>query len=135
MACSQQLGRCIMRKMTDLLHVPEERALTEEELSLLEWLLAHGDSDASDYRLQIPKLRVVSRCGCGCPTVDFAIGSTRKDGPAHIVAEAEGKSPEGFRVGVIVHARGGEISELEVFCATGEKIVSLPKPELLVPCA
>jgi hypothetical protein len=119
--------------MTDKFHVPDERTLSHEEIRLLEWLLAHGRSDASQYMTQIPKLRVVSRCGCGCPTIDFAMSTGRKDGPSHIIADAEGESPEGVRIGVIVHVRHGEISELEVFSATGEENRSLPKPESLVP--
>ena len=119
--------------MTDLLHVPDERPLSQEEISLLNWLLAHGRSDASQYRAQISKLRVVSKCGCGCPTIDFAIGTTLKDGPSQIIADAQGNSPEGVRVGVIVHVRQGEVSELEVYSAYGESNFTLPKPESLVP--
>jgi hypothetical protein len=120
--------------MNDQLHIPDERSLSQEEISLLEWLLGHRRSDVSQYRAQVPKLRVVSRCACGCPTIDFAIGTTRRDGPSHIIADAEGSSPEGVRVGVIVHVREGEISELEVYSVTGEKnAFSLPKPESLVP--
>jgi hypothetical protein len=119
--------------MNDQLHVPDERSLSQEEISLLEWLLGHQRSDMSQYKAQIPKLRVVSRCACGCPTIDFAMGTTRKDGASHIIADAEGSSPEGVRVGVIVHVREGEISELEVYSVTGEKnAFSLPQPESLV---
>ena len=115
--------------MNDQLHVPDERSLSQEELNLLEWLLGHKRSDVSQYRAQIPKLRVVSRCGCRRPTIDFAIGTTRKDGPSHIIADAEGSSPEGVRVRVIVHGREGEISEPEVYSVTGKKnVFSLPKP-------
>jgi hypothetical protein len=72
---------------------------------LLEWPLIHGCSDASKYRSQIDSLRVVSKCGCGCPTVDFALQSGRKVGASDIVAEAEGKSPEGISIGVILRVR------------------------------
>jgi len=120
--------------MNDQLRIPDERSLSQEEISLLEWLLGHKRSDVSEYRAQIPKLRVVSRCRCGCPTIDFAIGTTTREGPSHIIADAQGSSPEGVRVGVIVHVREGEISELEVYSVTGEKnVFSLPKPESLVP--
>jgi len=61
------------------------------------------------------------------------MGTARKDGLSHIIADASGVSPEGIQVGLIVHVREGEISELEVFSATGEKNVSLPTPESLVP--
>jgi hypothetical protein len=118
--------------MTDKLHVPDERSLSREEVSLLEWLLGHGRPDASQYLPQIPKLRVVTKCGCGCPTVDFALGGDRKDGPSRIIADGEGTSPEGVRVGVCVHVREGEISELEVYSCYGEANFRLPEIASLI---
>jgi hypothetical protein len=111
--------------------VREERPLCGEEIALLEWLLDHGSGDAPKYRYQIPLLRVVGSCECGCPTIDLAIGGTsHKTGASHIIADGEGTSPEGAFVGVILHVREGEISELEVYSMTGqEKSFSLPKPE------
>jgi len=87
-----------------------ERTLSNSERILLEWLLARPSSDVSrsdvsTYKSQVAKLRVVAKCGCGCPCVNFALGSVRKLGASEIVAEAGGKSPEGVFVGVILHAR------------------------------
>ncbi|MGA9981295.1 MAG: hypothetical protein WBQ08_21930 [Candidatus Sulfotelmatobacter sp.] len=113
--------------------VREERSLSPEETTLVEWLVEHGRPDASQYGWQVPKLRVFSRCGCGCPTIDFAIGETRKTGASHIIADGKGKSPEGAAVGVILHVREGEISELEAYSITGEATVfTLPKPDSIV---
>lgn len=113
-------------------HIPVERNFSNAERTLLEWLLVHGGSDASKYQSQIENLRVVARCGCGCPTVDFALESGRKLGASHIVAEAGGKSPEGISVGVILHAREGELSELEVYSNQGLDVpFNLPRPESL----
>jgi hypothetical protein len=108
--------------------VREERSLSTEELALVEWLVDHGRSDAGDYKSQISKLRVVGKCGCGCPSVDFAIGATKKIGGSHIIADGHGKSSEGTEVGVILHVREGEISELEVYSTTGQ----MPKFDLPV---
>ena len=113
--------------------VREKRPLSSEELALLEWLIDHGRPDASKYRSQIPRLRVVSRCGCGCPSIDVAIGSTsHKTGASHIIADGEATSAEGALVGVILHVREGEISELELYSITGQETrFSLPKPETI----
>jgi hypothetical protein len=81
-------------------HIPVERSLSSSERTLLQWLLMHGSSVASKYTSQIDSLRIVSKCGCGCPTVDFALQSGRKVGGSDIVAEAGGKSPEGISVGI-----------------------------------
>src|SRR5918997_2970762 len=101
--------------MTDNFTVPEYRALTSEERRLLEWLIANGTSDASAYASQLPQVKVVARCTCGCPTLDLALGEKRfrTVGISTVLADAFGHSPEGVPVNVILHAREGEISELE----------------------
>ena len=96
---------------------PERRPLTEEERKLLEWLLTNGSPEAKPYLSQIANVNVVGKCTCGCPTIDLALGdrAQRKTAPSTILADFVGKSPEGVEVGVIVHAREREISELEVY--------------------
>src|SRR5215471_1326913 len=118
-------------------HIPIERRLSQDERILLEWLLARPSSDTRDsevskYKSQVAQLRVVAKCSCGCPTIDFALGSDRKNGASDIVAEAGGKSPEGVSVGVILHTREGELSELEVYSTEGlDTSFALPLPESL----
>jgi hypothetical protein len=96
---------------------PERRPLTEGERKLLEWLLTNGSADAKPYLSQIANVNVVGKCTCGCPTIDLALGDReqRKTAPSTILADFVGKSPEGVEAGVIVHAREGEVSELEVY--------------------
>jgi hypothetical protein len=123
--------------MPEKFHIRVDRALTQSERALLEWLLAHpssdvAGSDVSTYKLQIDHLHVVAKCGCGCPTVDFALQSGQKYGTTDIVAEAGGKSPEGIAVAIILHAREGELSELEVYSTQGSDVpFSLPLPDAL----
>ena len=96
---------------------PERRPLTEQERKLLEWLLANGSVDARPYLSQMSNVNVVGTCTCGCPTIDLALDDSeqRKTAPSVILADFVGTAPEGIQVGVIVHAREGEISELEVY--------------------
>ena len=113
---------------------PEPRSLSTEERILLEWLLANGSSESKEYSSQIGSLRVVSRCTCGCPSIDLALGDRqhRKTGPSTLVADFVGKTPEGVDVGVIVHVREGEISELEVYPISDAKSpFSLPTSDSL----
>src|ERR1700677_136029 len=120
-------------------HIRVERSLSQEERIFVEWLLARSISDVSPsditkYKSQIDSLHVVAKCGCGCPTVDFTLHSGQKRGASDIVAQAGGKSPEGVSVGVILHAREGEISELEVYSTQGSDVsFSLPIPDSLEP--
>lgn len=102
---------------------PERRRLTQEERTLLEWLVANGGVDAKEYSPQIADLRVVGTCTCGCPTIDLAVGDhdQRKTASSKILADFVGTTPEGIDVGVILHAREGEISELEVYAIANVK--------------
>lgn len=94
---------------------------------------ANGTSEASPYISQIPLLKVVSRCFCGYPSLDLAVGErkSRTVGVSTILADVEGRSPEGVPIGVILHAREGEISELEVYSQNETEVLSLPMPEML----
>ena len=96
---------------------PEDRPLTDAERTLLEWLIAHGGPEARQYAPQVSQVRVVARCTCGCPTIDLAIGERRHRtvGASLVLADFEGVTPEGIEVGVILHAREGQLSELEVY--------------------
>jgi hypothetical protein len=89
--------------------------------------------NAKEYAPQTPRVGVVSRCICGCPTIDLAVDGKQVDGGSELVADFVGKSPEGIQVGVILHCRGGQISELEVY-AMGEvkEAFGLPNPNALV---
>jgi hypothetical protein len=102
---------------------PERRPLTREERTLLEWLIDNGSADAKEYSPQLANLSVVGICTCGCPTIDLALEGhdQRKTAPSKILADFGGTTPEGIAVGVILYAREGEISELEVYSTTDMK--------------
>lgn len=99
------------------MRVPDARQLTPKERSLLERLLSHGTTESKSYVEQLPLVTVVSRCGCGCPTIDLAVdGRAASHGsPSLILSEASGVSPEGVSFGIILHSREGLISELETY--------------------
>jgi len=119
--------------MTDAHTSPEYRDLSVEERRLLEWLIGNGNAEASIYASQLPHVKVIGRCTCGCPTLDLALGEKkfRTIGASTILADAVGNSPEGTPVNVILHAREGEISELEVISFDGTKVFGMPTPEML----
>jgi hypothetical protein len=93
-------------------------------------MLEHGKPDARAYMDQIARLSVVAECTCGCPTIDLALVDqpAATTGGSLIIADAEGKSPEGFRVNVIVHVRDDVISELEVAAFDNTGPFALPRP-------
>lgn len=52
----------------------EPRPLTQRERAVLEALLAPYFPGVEPLRSQSADVRVVSVCGCGCPSIDFAQG-------------------------------------------------------------
>jgi hypothetical protein len=115
--------------------IPENRQLNAEERTLIEWLIANGIPEAKNYAQQLEGLHVVSHCSCGCPTVDLAVVNAQASttGPSRILADFLGVTPEGQQVGVMLHAREGKISELEVYPMDETVGSSLPKIESLNP--
>jgi hypothetical protein len=110
------------------LRVPDARELTSKERLLLERLLLHGTPESRSYIVQFPSVTVNSRCGCGCPTLDFAVGqrTAAPGSPSVILSEAGGISPQGISFGIILHGREGLLSELEVYPIDGEGAFTLP---------
>jgi hypothetical protein len=121
--------------MEDKHTIQDHRDLTSAERILLEWLIANGHDGASVFASQLSQVKVMSRCTCGCPTSDLAIGNKteRTTGPSTILADAVGHSPEGVKIDVILHACAGQLSELEVFSHDGTTEFTLPRPEALQP--
>jgi hypothetical protein len=109
------------------------RPLTPEELALCEWLIEHGTSKAPEYAPQLSRATVVgTSCKCGCPSVDLAVDGRHTVGASEIICDAVGNSPEGVQVGVILHCREGQLSELEVYpFGDVQARFGLPKPDAL----
>src|SRR6266487_4462699 len=108
--------------------VEEQRNLSTEEINLIEWLLIN--TKHSELIEQIEKAKVISKCSCGCPTVDLEVAGVDKQ-PINLHLSASGYSPEGILVGIILHVRNGLLSELEVYSEDGTKIFGLPDTDKL----
>jgi hypothetical protein len=112
--------------------VDPPRQLTPDERTLLRWLLERGTEEARALVAQVEHLRVVSRCDCGCPSIDFGLADgTPGPHAGGIVAEAAGESPEGALVGVMVWAGGAQVATLEVYAMADVERFSLPAPDRL----
>lgn len=116
--------------------IPDDRPLTPEEASLVRWLLEHGGAAAAGFLPQLSRARVVSRCACGCVSVDFAIGGVTPptaDG-LRVLADYEYRSAAGDPLGVFVFERAGLLAGLEVWSLDGRCIpATLPRVEQLLP--
>ena len=103
-----------------------ERAASPEETTLVRWLLEQGTLAARGYLAQVDTLRVVSRCPCGCASVDF---TREPSGGLEILSDYHWEDEQGRLFGVFVFARGGVLARLEVWSIDGEAPGSLPDPE------
>jgi hypothetical protein len=122
--------------LPDTFEIPVNRTLSPEERRLIEWLIAHGNEGAQNYASQLDQLSVVAHCSCGCPTVDLGFGGATKRtiGPSHVLADFVGIAPEGVEVGIILHAREGKLSELEIYpIGETEEPFHMPPLETLKP--
>ena len=61
------------------LRIQEDRPLSSKETELVRWALEHGLRGSHSYLPQVDKLRVISRCGCGCASVDFSFDGVLPD--------------------------------------------------------
>jgi len=113
----------------------EDRPLSLPELTLIRWLIDHGEAEGRDFAAHLEDLRVVSSCSCGCPTIDLADGCEPvKSYSPRVLADFIGHTPEGWQVGVLLHQSGGTLSELEVYnLSEHEGVFSLPDISTLAP--
>jgi hypothetical protein len=108
---------------------PECRNVTDQEATLIRWLVRHGEPGCDRLLDQVKNLMVVSKCNCGCPTIDFALqaaGNSRKGERlvSDWIAETDGEM-----FGVMLFEVAGEISSLEVYCCSG-RVANFGLPEV-----
>jgi len=115
--------------------IPEDRPLTAEETALVRWLLEHGFAEADAFVPQLEQARVVSRCPCGCASINFSIeGKLPPIGdPLQVLSDYEWESESGAKLGVFVFAKAGILAGLEIWSIDGLGTPTLPRIESLVP--
>ena len=113
--------------------IPEDRELTPSEARLIHWMLANARADVSRFADQVVGVRVVSRCPCGCPSINFVSAERAR---MAILADFVYDGPDGNPVGVFVFAQEDRLAGLEVWSIAGSPVpVSIPSPDQLRPFA
>jgi hypothetical protein len=124
----------------DLTPIPvPSRAPTAAERQLIEVLL-RDELAPDELRGQLEHAEVVARCGCGCPSVNLAIGpaapaaryepgETPYGRVDWVPITATGTDADGEDVEVTLHVCDGYLSELEIWSGYGR--VALPDPDTL----
>jgi hypothetical protein len=98
------------RKVGPVLH----RAISPNEVKVVNWLLDHALVDVTAYRLRpVEELRVVGSCGCGCTSLYFKPHEQR--GKLLMLVDELAVYPDGQQAGLILWGHEGEIVWLEVY--------------------
>lgn len=118
------------------MEIPDDRDLDERERALVRWLLEHGTPDAAPCLLQVPLVRVVSRCACGCASLNFEIGGQgwRSPGGMTILSDHDWRDAEGRAFGIFVFAKANTLAGIEVYSMDGVSVPrELPSERVLLP--
>ena len=98
--------------MSRLKQVCMDRAISPNEVKVVQWLLDHALGDVRAYRLHpVEDLRVVEGCSCGCSSLYFS----SKRGSLQRLADEVALYPDGQTAGLMLWGRDGEIVWLEVY--------------------
>ena len=119
--------------MQPLPPIPDERPLSAEELRLARWMLEHGEPDARDFLPQLDRARVVSRCPCGCATIDLAVeGLPAAPGITRLLGEFAFEHGNDVSA-IFIYEGDGVLGGIEVYGLSGDTPKVLPAPESLQP--
>lgn len=111
--------------------IPEIRPLTDVERSLTRWMLEQGGVEALPFLAQLEAAQVVSRCSCGCASINFEVaGMSAPNGGMRILADFVYDGPEGA-TGAFVFEQGGVLGGVEVYGLEGGAPAVLPVPSEL----
>ncbi len=116
--------------------IPEDRPLSAHEATLVRWMLEQGTASAARFLAHLPEARVVSRCSCGCGSVDLSVGGVvpPRNEPISILADFEYRTATGHLCGAFVFERAGLLAGLEVWSVDGLSTPSvLPAVDQLRP--
>jgi hypothetical protein len=100
-------------------------------MNLLRWLLENGNADAYKYLGDLDYIKVVSRCACGCPSVNFT--ADQRDGIS-ILADFVFDDPDGGLSGVFAFNCKTGLGGIDVWSIDGiANPKQVPDPEMLRP--
>lgn len=118
---------------THPLPIPENRPLTPEERRLARWMLEHGAPEAPAFLPHLERAHVVSRCPCGCASIDLAVeGMHVPRGGMRVLGDYV-FGGEHDLAGVFIYECEGVLSGIEVYGLAGDTPRTLPAPEALAP--
>ena len=115
---------------------PEDRPLSAKETAFVVWMLEHGDARAAAALPQVERARVISRCGCGCASVDISVDGVTPlpRSRMQVVSDYCWFTERGNLCGAYVFLRAGMLAGIDVWSIDRvETPHELPDPEQLRP--
>ena len=102
------------------MRLPEPRPLSRAEKQVLDLMLSQGCPGVESLRSQVPYVRVVATCDCGCATVDLDVApqaprATDAGTGVLPVTGYVGSDTDQPRAGIIVSVDDGLLSGLEIY--------------------
>jgi hypothetical protein len=108
-------------RQCDPMKLREQRPLTPRERQVLDLMLSQDFPGATSLRSQVPFVRVVGKCDCGCPTVDLEVAPKAPratgDFPSRVIPVTGyvGSTVDEPGAGIIVFVDEGYLSGLEIY--------------------
>jgi hypothetical protein len=113
--------------------IPDERPLSKTEYDLARWMLENGEPGGRAFLSQLDRAHVVSRCPCGCASVDFEVEDlSPPTGGLRILGDFV-FGIDSDLAGAFVFERSGVLAGLEVYGLAGDAPKTLPSPSALRP--
>ena len=111
------------------------RKLSTDEYDLIQWMLQHGSREPQRFLEHLAIARVVSRCSCGCASVDLAVpGQRTPDGGLRVIGDFLFGDDTSL-CGAFGFEKGGLLAGLEVYGLAVDAPRALPRPADLRPFA
>lgn len=96
-------------------------------------MLERGDPSGSTFLPQLERAAVVSRCPCGCASIDFEVsGMPEPSGGLRILGDYV-FGDDADLAGAFIFERAGVLAGIEVYGLAGEAPRTLPEPGSLRP--
>ncbi len=108
--------------------IPDHRPLTDHERQLVRWMLEHGSPGSGQFLEQLERAQVVSRCPCGCASIDFEIDECLPPSTGMRILGDFEFGDETNLCGAFVFEKGGVLAGLEVYGLAVNAPSVLPNP-------
>ena len=104
----------------------EDRVLTPDETAVLTWLLQNGEASAKPAVSQVDRLRVSSRCQCGCCSIDFSVDGAvpPANSGMEVVSDFWWRTSRGNLCGVFAFLRNGMLAGMDFWSIDGQETPS-----------